>query len=220
MALPDFEIEKNFWKEGKIVLGLDEAGRGCLAGPVVAAVVAFPINFELNISENIPKINDSKKLSKQEREKAFNFIHNHSIYFDYTIIDNSIIDKYNILQATQIAMNICLLNKPNTNTAIIVDGNYFQSLFDDEFQTIIKGDSTSITIAAASIVAKVTRDRFVQDYLHSIYPSFNFVDHKGYATKKHFEAIKKYGKTPFHRNSFLKKFILKQEIEKYQPKLF
>jgi len=220
VIFPNFEIEKNYWKQDKIVFGIDEAGRGCLAGPVVAAAVAFPMNFQYNFNDNTIKINDSKKLSETEREKAFEFIQKNSIYFNYSIVDNSIIDKYNILQATQIAMNLCLIDKPNTKSVLLVDGNNFQSLFDDEYTTIIKGDAKSITIASASIVAKVIRDRFVEEYLQMLQPLYSFISHKGYATKKHFEEIKKFGKTSFHRNSFLYKFNLKQETEKFQLKLF
>lgn len=220
MIFPNFEIEKNYWKQAKIVFGIDEAGRGCLAGPVVAAAVAFPMNFQFSMNDVNIKINDSKKLSKTKREKAFEFIQKNSIYFNYSIVDNSIIDKYNILQATQIGMNLCLIDKPHIKSVLLVDGNYFQSLFDDEYATIIKGDAKSMTIAAASIVAKVVRDRYMEEYLQTLYPSYSFSTHKGYATEKHFEEIKKFGKTPFHRNSFLKKFNLEQETENFQLKLF
>lgn len=220
MELPNFNIEKEFWKQGKIVFGIDEAGRGCLAGPVVAAVVAFPINFCFKDFQNKIKINDSKKLTQYERETAFDFIINNSLFCNYSIIDNSVIDKYNILQATQIAMNICLLTKPKIDAEILVDGNYFQNLYDNPHLTVIKGDSKSLSIASASIIAKVIRDKFVVEYLHQLYPQYGFDKHKGYATKKHFEAIKKYGKTSFHRRTFLKNFDTREEIEKYQLKLF
>lgn len=220
MSNPNLEIEKVYWSQGKLVIGIDEAGRGCLAGPVVAAAIAFPINFFLNQNVNHIKINDSKRLTKLEREIAFNFIKENSIYFSYAIIDNSIIDKYNILQATQIAMNICLNSNKFENSVALVDGNYFQNLHDIEFKTIIQGDSKSLTIAAASIVAKVIRDRFVIEFLHNLFPNCGFREHKGYATKRHFDAIQKYGKTPFHRNSFLKKFELRQEMSQSQLKLF
>lgn len=220
MTLPNFEIEKKYWKQNKLVFGVDEAGRGCLAGPVVAATVAFPVNFQINSFNNDIKINDSKKLTKNERNEAFEFIKSHSLFYSYSIVDNSIIDKYNILQATQIAMNISLFSKPNVQSVIIVDGNYFNNLYDNDFETVIKGDSKSITIAAASIVAKVVRDKFIEDFLHPIYPQYYFNNHKGYATKLHFDVLKKYGKTSFHRDSFLKKFNLKQETEKFELKLF
>lgn len=220
MSTPNFEIETNYWKQNKLVIGIDEAGRGCLAGPVIAAAVAFPLNFSLYHPLEHVKINDSKKLTKQEREVAFQFIREKSVYLSYAIIDNSIIDEYNILQATQMAMNITLNSNQFDSCVVIVDGNYFQNLHDIESKTIIKGDSKSYTIAAASIVAKVIRDRFVEDYLHSLFPDYGFAKHKGYATKKHFDAIQKYGKTSFHRNSFLEKYQIRQEKNKYHLKLF
>jgi len=220
VSSPSFEIENIFWKQGKVVIGIDEAGRGCLAGPVVAAAVAFPAYFSLSNKLNIVKINDSKKLSKLERENAFEFIKENAIYFNYALIDNSIIDLYNILQATQIAMNISLNSNKFDNSIAIVDGNYFLNLHNLESYTIVQGDSKSFTIAAASIVAKVIRDRFVVNYINSLYPEYGFAEHKGYATRKHFEAIQKFGKTTFHRNSFLVKYRLRQEMNKYQLKLF
>lgn len=220
MEFPNFKFEKVYWNEGKVVYGLDEAGRGCLAGPVVAAVVAYPINFSIENLQNKIKINDSKKLTQAQRENAYEYIKENALFLNYSIVDNSLVDKFNVLQATQIAMNISLTTIPNYQANILVDGNYFQNLYDIEHLTIIKGDSKSLTIASASIIAKVVRDKFVVGYLHNLYPQFGFNNHKGYATKKHFEAIRKYGPTPFHRKSFLKNFDLKEETQKYQLKLF
>lgn len=220
MEYPNLEIEKGYWNQNKIVVGIDEAGRGCVAGPVVAAAVAFPINFDLKRFDTIPKINDSKKLSPMERQSALEFIKTNAIYLDFAFIDSSIIDEYNILQATQMAMNLSIRNLAIPNAIVLVDGNYFLNLQSYPFETIIKGDSKSFTIASASIVAKVIRDEFVDNYLHSIFPDFAFSEHKGYATKKHLMFIKNYGETYFHRKTFLKKFYLRNETEKFQLKLF
>lgn len=220
MQLPNFEIERKHWDVGKSVIGIDEAGRGCLAGPVVAAAVILPKDFNQSVQDGKIKINDSKKLTSYERGVAYDFIVKNSIFCDYAILDNSLIDKYNILFATQIAMNLSISRINLKNTVLLIDGNYYQNLFSTEYHTIIKGDSKSLSIAAASIVAKVIRDQFVVEFLNSIFPNYGFNEHKGYATKQHLEAIKKYGKTPFHRNTFLKKYHIREETEKYQLKLF
>lgn len=218
MQFPNFQIEQTFWDKNLLVAGIDEAGRGCLAGPVVAAAVIFPMNFE---NSEIKIINDSKKLSKKNREVAFNFIISNAISYSYTIIDSSLIDRINILNASQLAMNLSIKNlNQNENFHCLVDGNYFLNMEGRTFTTIVKGDSISISIAAASIIAKVIRDRFVNDYLDILHPDFAFNEHLGYATKKHYIAIDKFGKTSFHRISFLKKYYEQKKISTNNPKIF
>lgn len=218
MQFPDFQIEQSFWDKNILVAGIDEAGRGCLAGPVVAASVIFPKNFQNN---EISNINDSKKLSKKNREVAFEFIISNAISYSFSIIDSSIIDKINILNASQLAMNLSIRRlKPDENFHCLVDGNYFLNMEAVEFSTIVKGDSKSISIAAASIIAKVIRDRFVANYLDVLFPKYQFASHLGYATKKHFEALDSYGKTSFHRDTFLKKYYEQKKISTNTPTIF
>lgn len=200
--MPDFSFEKIYWHKKKIVAGCDEAGRGPLAGPVFAASIVFHQNA--TIPDNL---NDSKKLSHKEREKIFEEITESEIDYNITAKDNNFIDKYNILQASIIAINEAsdgLKIKPNH---LLVDGNKFHSKF--SFTTIVKGDTISNSIAAASILAKVARDRFMLE-LDSEFPEYGFASHKGYPTKKHFEALDKYGPSKYHRISFLKKYFARQ----------
>jgi len=218
LQFPDFQIEQTFWDKNILVAGIDEAGRGCLAGPVVAASVIFPKNFE-NSEINI--INDSKKLSKKNREVAFEFIISNAISYSFSIIDSSIIDNINILNASQLAMNLSIRTlQQDENFHCLIDGNYFLNMEGIEFSTIVKGDSKSISIAAASIIAKVIRDRFVTDYLNILHPNFHFDEHLGYATKKHYSALDRFGKTSFHRNTFLKKYFEQKKISTNNPKIF
>lgn len=175
------------------IAGVDEAGRGPLAGPVVAAAVILKtFSFE-------ERIDDSKKLSSKKREKAYGEIIKKSI-FGVGIIDEKIIDKINIYQATKKAMLAALAGLEIPPQYVIIDGN--MSLDTQcPSKCIPKGDSKSISIAAASIIAKVTRDRMMREY-DKIYPQYGFAQHKGYGTKLHMAALKNHGPSPIHRKSF------------------
>jgi len=182
------------------IAGVDEAGRGPLCGPVVAAAVILPVNLY------IEGINDSKKLSEKKREKIYEeIVNNKDITFAVGISDIDVIEKVNILNATKLAM-IQAVNGLNIKPDfVLIDGN--QSIdIDIESQTLVSGDSKSASIAAASIVAKVTRDRMLYEY-DKEYPEYGFAKHKGYGTKIHIEAIKKHGLCSIHRPSFCKHFV-------------
>jgi len=182
------------------IAGVDEAGRGPLCGPVVAAAVILPVNLY------IEGINDSKKLSEKKREKIYEeIVNNKDIIFAVGISDIDVIEKVNILNATKLAM-IQAVNSLNVKPDfVLIDGN--QSIdIDIESQTLVSGDSKSASIAAASIIAKVTRDKMLYEY-DKEYPEYGFAKHKGYGTKIHIEAIKKHGLCKIHRPSFCKHFV-------------
>lgn len=194
------ETEKRLYNLGyKYIAGIDEAGRGPLAGPVYAAAVILPQNIRLD------GINDSKKLSPKKREELFDEITEKAIGYSIFSVDEKQIDEINILNATYRAMNgaaMALFPKPDY---VIIDGNSIKGM-DLPHETIVKGDAKSISIAAASILAKVARDRYITK-MAEIYPEYGFEKHKGYGTKEHTDAILKYGVTPIHRKSFLKKLL-------------
>jgi ribonuclease HII len=176
------------------VAGIDEAGRGPLAGPVVAASVILPDIF------TVSGIDDSKKVSPKKREKLFDEIQQHAIAVGVGIVEPAEIDRINILQASLLAMAISVQNLDSPPDFLMIDGTFLIS-FDLPQKAIPKGDSLSISIAAASIVAKVTRDRIMKEYAKA-YPEFDFAKHKGYPTKAHRQAIRKHGVCPIHRQSF------------------
>ena len=194
MKYPNFVEEKKLWKQGfKIVVGLDEAGRGPLAGPVVAGAVVFLNGFK------IKELNDSKKLSEKQRENLYKILTNHKdIKWGIGIVSEKVIDKINILEATKLAMQKALKNlKPEF---LLIDGNFkINSIMRQK--SIIKGDQKVFSIAAASIIAKVTRDRLMEK-AHKKYSSYGFDKHKGYGTKAHFASLKKFGPCKIHRKSF------------------
>ena len=194
MSLETCSLEKEFWQIGKHPAGVDEAGRGPLAGPVVAAAVI------LDKSKEIKGLNDSKKLSQKVREELFDQIRYDSLAFGIGIVDNLQIDKINILQAALKAMEIAVGNLIQPPDFIFIDGNQKISLELPQ-RTITKGDSKCASIAAASIIAKVTRDRIMAEY-DSKFPNYNFLKHKGYPTKNHYEMIRKFGPCPIHRKTF------------------
>lgn len=173
--------------------GIDEAGRGPLAGPVVAAAVILPNDLDLN------EINDSKKLSKHKREKLYKLIYQKAISIGVGIIDNKIIDDINILEATKLAMQTALDNLKIKPELVLTD--YVKINTDIPQINIVKGDQKSQAIAAASIISKVTRDQIMLEYSKK-YPNYGFEAHQGYPTKLHLENIKKYGITEIHRKSF------------------
>lgn len=179
--------------------GVDEAGRGPLVGPVVASVVVFEKGTK------IPYINDSKKLSEAKRDELFDIIKEQALDYGIGIVENDEIDEYNILNATYMAMNKAINALSKKPDYLLLDAVTIPDLDIKQFP-IIKGDSKSISIAGASILAKVTRDRLMYKY-DEIYPQYGFKHHKGYGTKEHYEAIEKYGITPIHRKSFLKNVL-------------
>ena len=193
--------------QNKIVAGIDEAGRGPLAGPVVAACVIIDMNYDYLY------LNDSKKLSEKKRDILYDQIIDTSLSYGIGIVNNDIIDKINILEATHIAMreayiecNKLLNNKINKNIDILlVDALKIKNVSIEQIP-IIHGDSISLSIAAASIIAKVTRDRIMKN-LDNKYDIYNFSKHKGYGTKEHIELLKKYGPCDIHRKTFIKNFI-------------
>lgn len=187
--------ERQLWRVGRrYVAGVDEAGRGPLAGPVVAAAVMFPTDVW------IPGVDDSKRLSPSKREELFSEIRDHAISLGVGIVDRSVIDAINIREASLIAMKSALSQLKPQPEYVLVDGNYFRSS-SVPFETIVHGDAKVFSIAAASIAAKVIRDRLMQD-LHLRYPEYGFDRHKGYATKQHIEAIQVFGRCDIHRQSF------------------
>ncbi len=183
------------YNEGIIECGTDEAGRGCLAGPVTAAAIILPDNFEL------PLLNDSKKISEKIREYLKPLIISQAISFGVTHIEPLIIDEINILNASILAMQESILKLNPEPKHIIVDGNRFKPLKDIPYTTIIKGDSKFMSIAAASVLAKTYRDAYM-DKIHEEFPMYNWKQNKGYPTKEHREAIRKYGTTKYHRMTF------------------
>lgn len=179
----------------KLECGTDEAGRGCLAGPVTAAAVILPNNYSNTI------LNDSKQLSKNKRNQLRPLIENAAITCAYFHIYPEDIDKINILNASILAMHKSIeLLKP-TPEFIIVDGNKFKPFLNIPYETIIKGDSKYLSIAAASVLAKTYRDDYMEE-IHKEFPMYNWKQNKGYPTKEHRAAIKKYGITKYHRKSF------------------
>ncbi len=183
------------------IAGIDEAGRGPLAGPVVAAAVILPEEDLLGIG-----INDSKKLTKKRREELYYLLKGKSLTFGVGIVDNTEIDEINILQATLKAMRNAVETLTVKPDFLLVDGNYFKD-FGIPHKKIVKGDSKSISVASASIIAKVVRDGWMIEVADRLYPEFGFAKHKGYGTKEHYRAIEKHGLCPLHRRSFLKKLL-------------
>lgn len=192
--MPDYSYERRIWKIGKLPAGVDEAGRGPLAGPVVAAAVILPKECEIN------GLNDSKKLSHQKREILYHQIKAVAVSIGVGIIEPDEIDRINILRAALLAMEIAVKKLNPKPDFLLIDGNIRTSLLIPQ-QAVIGGDSTCNSIAAASIIAKVMRDLIMDNY-HSIHPEYNFKKHKGYPTKEHFEALRKFGPCPIHRKTF------------------
>ena len=197
--MPDYVYEKEISLKGyKFVCGVDEAGRGPLAGPVCAAAVILPIDAE------IPGLNDSKKLSEKKREALYPLVIEKAIAYSIAYATVEEIEEHNILNATFIAMNRAIegLNIPADYA--LVDGNRVPKECSVPVTTVVKGDSLSMSIAAASILAKVSRDRLMNE-IDEKYPQYNFKKHKGYGTAEHMDFIRALGPCPEHRMSFLKK---------------
>lgn len=200
-SLPSrLEIEHTIWKSGKqFVAGVDEAGRGPLAGPVIAAAVIFRPYFY------IEEVRDSKKLSAKKREQLFEAIIQNAVAYAVGRVDADEIDRINIREATFKAMRKAIAALRPQPDYILFDGYELPEKFFRQ-EAIVKGDDLSFTIAAASIIAKVTRDRLMVDY-HAKYPLYGFDRHKGYGTKWHREMVRKYGPSPIHRHTFLSRIL-------------
>lgn len=186
------EFESKYWHQEKLVLGLDEAGRGPMAGPCVVAGVIFPKGYQN------PEINDSKKMTDKKRQAIVKQIYEDALSYEIKIISVEMIDKYNIYRATQFAM-ASLAEKMKAD--VVLSDAMPLEVKDKEVISIVKGDQRSISIAAASIIAKTVRDEMMIEY-DALYPEYGFKNHKGYGTQKHKAAILKYGRTKIHRRSF------------------
>ena len=194
-----WEFENKHYAEGyKLVCGVDEAGRGPLAGPVCAAAVILPANIE------IPGLNDSKKLSDKKRRELFPVICEKAIAYGIAFADHKEIDEINILQATYLAMERAIANLPVKPEFALIDGNRAKD-FGIPLETVVGGDGRSASIAAASVLAKVTRDDLMLKMAEE-HPGYGFEIHKGYGTKAHYAALQALGPCPIHRMTFLKKF--------------
>lgn len=193
----------NSYSNLKFECGTDEAGRGCLAGPVTAAALILPEDFLNEL------LNDSKQLSEKNRDFLRPIIEENALCYSVTHIEPEIIDKINILNASIYAMQECIKKLNPIPNYIIVDGNRFKPVADIPHSCIIKGDSKYLSIAAASILAKTYRDDYMNQ-IHEEFPMYNWKQNKGYPTKEHREAIKKYGATKYHRMSFR---LLPEQLE-------
>jgi len=194
-----WQIEDTLYEKGIIsVCGVDEAGRGPLAGPVCAAAVILPPHLE------IPGLDDSKKLTDKHRRELMPIIKEQALAYGIAFASHQEIDEINILQATFLAMERAIAQLEGKAHFALIDGNREKD-FGLPVQTVVKGDSLSANIAAASVLAKVTRDDYM-DEMAKQYPEYGFEIHKGYGTKAHYEALRTYGHCPIHRLSFLKKF--------------
>lgn len=193
-----WQIEQGLFEKGyHLICGVDEAGRGPLAGPVCAAAVILPPNVD------IPGLNDSKKLSDKRRRELFPIIKEQAVAYGIGFADHSLIDEINILQATFYAMEQAITQLSVKPEFALIDGNREKD-FGLPVQTVVQGDSLSASIAAASILAKVTRDDLMLQMAQE-YPQYGFEIHKGYGTKAHYAALQEYGPCPIHRMTFLKK---------------
>ena len=209
-----FEFELPLWQSGIArVAGVDEAGRGPLAGPVVAAAAILPARWaESGLPAELTGLNDSKQLTEAQREKYFDFITmSGEIEFGIAEISAAVIDEINILQATHRAMNDALAKLNPLPPHALVDGRPVKTLRVPQ-TAIVKGDARSYSIAAASVLAKVTRDRLMLEY-HLEFPAYGFEEHKGYGTAKHLAAIAQHGACPIHRKTFA-------PLKPKEPKLF
>ena len=194
-----WEIEESLYSDGlNVICGVDEAGRGPLAGPVYAAAVILPPNLE------IPGLTDSKKLSDKKRRELFPVIQEQAVAYGIGSASEQEIDEINILQATFLAMRRALAQLTVTPDLVLIDGNR-ETDFGLPVKTVVKGDSLSANIAAASVLAKVSRDDWMLEMAKQ-YPQFGFEIHKGYPTRAHYDALRAHGRCPIHRMSFLNKF--------------
>lgn len=195
----DYLYEEKALNAGyKCVCGIDEAGRGPLAGPVYAAAVILPFGLE------IEGLNDSKKISEKKREQLFDIICEKAVDYSIGIATEQEIDEINILNATFLAMHRAVERLKTKPDYALIDGNQYPKIPFVAEETVVKGDAKVMSVAAASILAKVSRDRFMLEKAKE-YPQYQFEKHKGYGTKLHYEMLKEYGPSPIHRMTFLKK---------------
>lgn len=194
-----YEIENELFEKYSLICGVDEAGRGPLAGPVCAAAVV------LKKDSYIEGVKDSKKLTEKKREELYDLIINEAVAYSVCLIDEKRIDEINILNATHEAMNGAVNSLSTTPEFVLIDGNSIKNM-SLPHACVVKGDAKCNSIGAASILAKVTRDRYLMK-LHEKYPQYGFDKHKGYPTKLHYEMIEKHGILPVHRLSYLKKIL-------------
>jgi ribonuclease HII len=185
--------------------GVDEAGAGCFAGAVVAAAVILPIDFYH------PDLNDSKKVSAKKRDSLFDVIKKEAIAYSIQEVDQRKVDEINILQARFLAMDMCIKALKPTIEHVLIDGDKYYKTYDLPFTCVVKGDAKYTNIAAASILAKVHRDEMMQR-LHLEYPQYGWDSNMGYGTASHSKAILEHGITPYHRLTFLKKLLAKNEF--------
>lgn len=196
----NFDIENEYAQKGfKAICGVDEAGRGPLAGPVYAAAVILPLDCD------IPGLNDSKKLSEKKREQLYDIVKEKALAYGIGIASEKEIDEINILQATFLAMRRAVASLEIKPDFVMIDGNRKPNTGIDEI-TVVKGDAKSMSIAAASVLAKVSRDRFMLEMAEK-YPEYEFEKHKGYGTKLHYEKLAEFGPSEIHRRTFIKKII-------------
>jgi ribonuclease HII len=195
------QYEKKYKDKYRLIAGIDEAGRGPLAGPVVCACVIMQPDYMND------EINDSKKLSAKVRERLYEEIIHNSVSYAVSVIDNKVIDEINILNATKKGMYECFNKLKIKPEILLVDAVKLDT--DIVNEAIIGGDGLSFNIAAASIIAKVTRDKIMEDF-DKIFPEYLFGKHKGYATKEHIELLQKFGATAIHRKTFIKNFFYEQ----------
>lgn len=198
---PTTEREELFWQRGELAAGVDEAGRGCLAGPVVAAAVVFRPG-------NVPAgLHDSKQLSPQKREQMVALVQEYSLSCAVGVKDERYVERHNIVQATMRAMHDAIEALQPQPAHLFIDGNYFRNATNIPHTTVVSGDALVTSIAAASILAKVTRDRWMVEVADVMYPQYGFAQHKGYGTKLHREALEKFGPCPLHRQTFLSRVL-------------
>lgn len=200
--MADLRVERVLWRHGFTVIGVDEAGRGPLAGPVVAGACILPPDCVL------PGVNDSKKISEKKREAAIDRIKEVAVAWGVGVVDHARIDQVNIRNATFEAMQLAvdgalamLAARPD-RPGLLIDGNALLPSWEGEQRYLIGGDRKSLSIAAASILAKVTRDRLMVEY-DQLYPAYGFARHKGYSAKEHFAALDQHGPSPIHRITFI-----------------
>lgn len=194
-----WEIHRSYQEKGyQVICGVDEAGRGPLAGPVCAAAVILPEGYE------IPGLNDSKQLTDKKRRELYPVIMEEAVAYGIAFVDEKTIDEVNILNATFMAMKAAIHQLSVKPDLALIDGNRLSD-FGVEAEAIVKGDAKVASIAAASILAKVARDEFMEK-MDEAYPEYGFAIHKGYGTKRHYAAITDHGMSPIHRKTFLKKF--------------
>lgn len=201
LAIDNLKYERHYYKNGKkVIAGCDEVGRGPLAGPVVTCAIVMPLKKELIIKG----VTDSKKLTPKKRQALYEQIVEIALDYEVEFVDEKIIDDINILEATKLGM-VRSIKKLKIHPDIVLTDNVKDLDVKYAYHPITKGDLYSYSIACASIVAKVIRDNFMIE-LDKKYPKYGFASHKGYGTKQHIEAIKKYGDTPVHRQTFIKNF--------------